>query len=140
MTAIALGDIARCFEGEVPALLATCSPGGEPNLAHLSRVFLVDEHHVATSNQFFTKTMTNLAGNPHATLVCIEPVTVLSYKLLLHHERSEADGELFDAVRRSIDIIASLTGMSHVFALRAVEVFRVLDVEAVVSRGSDPGS
>ncbi|MDP9075546.1 MAG: pyridoxamine 5'-phosphate oxidase family protein [Actinomycetota bacterium] len=134
---IALADIARCFEGEVPALLATCSPEGEPNLAHLSRVFLVDDQHVATSNQFFTKTVNNLAGNPLATLLCIDPVTVLSFKLLLRHERSEDHGELFDAVRRSIEVIASLTGMAHVFALRAVEVFLVLDVEAVISVGSN---
>ena len=136
---IALADIARCFEGEVPALLATCSPQGEPNLAHMSRVYLVDEQHVAISNQFFTKTVTNLAGNPLATLLCIDPVTVLSFKLLLLHERSEEHGELFDAISRSIDVIASLTGMGHVFALRAVEVFRVLDVEAVTSAGSDHG-
>ena len=137
---IALRDIARCFEGEVPSLIATCSPEGEPNLAHLSRVFLVDEHHVATSNQFFTKTVKNLAANPLATLLCIEPVTILPYKLLVRHERSESEGELFDIVCRSIEMIASLTGMSHVFALRSVDVFRVLDVEAVASARSDPAS
>jgi len=128
---IALAAIAPCFEGEIPSLLATCSSGGEPNLAHLSRVFLVDDHHVATSNQFFTKTMANLAGNPLATLLCVHPVTFLSYKLLLRHERSEEEGELFDAVRRSIEVIASLTGMAHVFALRAADVYRVLDVQVV---------
>lgn len=137
---IALSDIPGCFEGEVPSLMATCSPEGEPNLAHLSRVFMVDEHHVATSNQFFTKTVANLAANPVATLLCIEPVTVLTYKLLLQHERKETEGELFEAVRRSIEVIASLTGMSHVFALRAVDVFRVLDVEQVASSRSDRAS
>ncbi len=128
---ITLRDIARCFEGEIPSLIATCSPDGEPNLAHLSRVYLVDDLHVATSNQFFTKTVANLASNPLATLLCVDPLTVLSYKLLLQHERSEDQGELFEAISRSIDAIASLTGMSHVFALRAVDVFRVLDVEPV---------
>ena len=137
---IALGDIPRCFEGEVPSLLATCSPDGEPNLAHLSRVYLVDEHHVATSNQFFTKTLRNLAANPLACLLCIEPVTVLTYKLLLRHERSEREGPLFDEVCRSIEVIASLTGMAHVFALRAVDVFRVLDVEGVMTARTDPAS
>ncbi len=135
---IALSDIARCFEGEIPSLMATCSPEGEPNLAHLSRVYLVDDEHVATSNQFFTKTTRNLSANPLASLLCVDPVTALSYKLLLQHERSEQEGELFEAVRRSIEVIASLTGMSHVFALRAVDVFRVLDVEAVASADSGP--
>ena len=137
---ILLDDIARCFEGEVPSLMATCSPEGEPNLAHLSRVYMVDEHHVATSNQFFTKTVKNLAANPLASLLCIEPVTLGTYKLLLQHERSETEGELFDTVCRSIEVIASLTGMSHVFALRAVDVFRVLDVEAVNPARSDQAS
>ena len=137
---IALGDIPRCFEGEVPSLMATCSPDGEPNLAHLSRVYMVDEHHVATSNQFFTKTVKNLSANPLASLLCIEPVTIITYKLLLRHERSENEGPLFDQVCRSIEVIASLTGMSHVFALRAVDVFRVLDVEAVTSARTHPAS
>ena len=57
---VPLSEIARCFEGEIPALMATSSPDGEPNLAHLSRVYLVDDHQVATSNQFFTKTVANL--------------------------------------------------------------------------------
>ena len=137
---IALTDIARCFEGEIPSLMATCSPEGEPNLAHLSRVYLVDDQHVATSNQFFTKTVSNLAGNPVATLLCIDPVTIISYKLLLQHERSEDEGELFETVRGSIEVIASLTGMAHIFRLRAVEVFRVLDVEAVTPAGPNAAS
>ncbi len=134
---IALGDIRRCFEGEIPSLMATCSAAGEPNLAHLSRVYLMDEHHVATSNQFFTKTVGNLAANPLASLLCIDPATMLSYKLLLRHERTEREGDVFETVRRSIDAIASMTDMGDVFALRAVEVFRVLDVEAVPSRGTE---
>ena len=54
---IPLAEIARCFEGEIPAILATCSAAGEPNVGHLSQVFLVDDQHVAISNQFFTKTV-----------------------------------------------------------------------------------
>ena len=131
-----LSGIARCFEGEVPALMATCSREGEPNLAHLSQVFLVDDDHVAASNQFFGKTARNLADNPFACLVVIDPATVVSYKLLMRHECSEDSGERFDRARRSIDAIASLTGMEGVFSLRAVDVFRVLDVAPVPSRGT----
>ena len=54
---IPLAEIARCFEGEIPTVLATCSAAGEPNVVHLSRVYLVDDHHVAISNQFFSKTV-----------------------------------------------------------------------------------
>lgn len=134
---IALHDIARCFEGEIPALMATASRDGEPNLAHLSHVHLVDAHHVATSNQFFTKTVANLAGNPLARLLVIEPGTCRTFKLLLRHEHSETDGELFEEVARTVEAIASLTGMAEVFALRAVDVFRVLEVELVPVVGDD---
>ena len=97
---IPLAEIARCFEGEIPTVLATCSAAGEPNVVHLSRVYLVDDHHVAISNQFFTKTVANLAANPLATMVCVDPQTCDSYKLLVRYERSEDEGEVFEAVRR----------------------------------------
>lgn len=137
---IPLAEIARCFEGEVPTVLATCSAAGEPNLVLLSRVYLVDDHHVAISNQFFTKTVANLAANPLAIMVCVDPQTCLSYKLLARFERSEDEGEVFEAVRRSIDMIAALAGMTDVFALRAVGVFRVLDAMAVPRGDVDPES
>ena len=137
---IPLAEIARCFEGEIPTALATCSAAGEPNLVLLSRVYLVDDHHVAVSNQFFTKTVANLAANPLATMVCIDPQTCLSYKLLARFERSEGEGEVFEAVRRSIDMIAAMSGMTDIFALRAVDVFRVLDATAVPSGDFDPDS
>jgi hypothetical protein len=134
---IALDDIARCFQGEIPSIMATCSTDGTPNLVHLSQVFLVDADHVATSNQFFSKTAANLADNPIATLMCPDPVTLDSFKLLVQLERTELEGPLFDSARRSIEAIASLTGMVGVFELRAVDVFRVLDVSAVPSVGTE---
>ena len=133
---VPLADIAPCFEGEVPSVLATSSAEGEPNIAALSHVVLVDADHVATSNQFFTKTTANLAANPLACLIVVDPRTLHSYKLLLRHERSEDSGEHFDRARRSIDAVASLTGMVGVFSLRAIDVFRVLDVALVPSRAT----
>jgi adenylate cyclase len=133
---IALDEIGRCFGGEIPSILATCSADGEPNLAHLSQVFLLDDERVATSNQFFTKTAANLAENPVATLLCVDPEDLQTYKLLVRHECTERTGERFDAARRSIEAIASLTGMDDVFALRAIDVYRVLDVALVPTRGT----
>lgn len=133
---IALASIGRCFEGTIPAVIATCSASGEPNLAHLSQVFLVDDEHVATSNQFFAKTSANLAANPFAVLLCPDPVDLVTYRLLVQHERTERDGPLFESAGASIDAIAGLTGMAEVFALRAIDVFRVLDVDRAASRAS----
>ena len=51
---IALSDIAACFEGVIPAEIATASADGVPNVTHLSRVHMVDDERVALSNQFFS--------------------------------------------------------------------------------------
>ncbi|HZX53414.1 MAG TPA: pyridoxamine 5'-phosphate oxidase family protein [Ilumatobacteraceae bacterium] len=134
---VALTEIARCFQGSIPSIIATSSIDGEPNITHLSQVFLVDDQHVATSNQFFAKTVANLAANPLATLLCPDPVDMVTYKLLVRHEGTQRDGALFDAARASIDAIAALTGMSDVFALRSMDVFCVLNIEVAAPRPPD---
>jgi adenylate cyclase len=135
---ISLASIGRCFEGTIPAVIATSSASGEPNLAHLSQVFMVDAEHVATSNQFFAKTSANLAVNPLAVLLCPDPVDLVTYKLLVQHERTDTEGSLFESAGASIDAIAALTGMVDVFSLRAIDVFRVLDVSVAAARGPRP--
>ncbi len=130
-TPILLTDISRCLQGEIPSILATCSATGEPNVTHLSQVILIDEHHVATSNQFFSKTAANLAENPVATLLCPHPDTGATFKLLVQYEGSQTAGSLFETVRTDLEAIAAMTGMQDVFSLRAIDVFRVLDVAEV---------
>jgi adenylate cyclase len=133
---IGVDDIPRCFEGEIPAVLVTSGVDGPPNVVHVSHVFRVDGGHVAISNQFLGKTIDNLRVNPVAVALCLDPPTLDSYRLLLRHLRSESAGSTFEVVKRTIDAIAQMTGMAEVFALRSVELFRVLDVEQVPSRGS----
>jgi predicted pyridoxine 5'-phosphate oxidase superfamily flavin-nucleotide-binding protein len=135
---LTLQEISSCLQGEIPSILATCSAAGAPNLVHLSQVLFVDDEHVAISNQFLSKTAANLTENPVATLLCTDPATGLSFKLLVRYERSERDGPLFDAARTQLDAVAALTGMQDVFALRAIDIFRVLDISEVHTRGSTP--
>jgi len=130
---VALTDIAACFEGIIPAEIATASADGVPNVTHLSRVHMVDDDHVALSNQFFSKTTQNLAENPRACVCLIDPLTYESYKLVLQYERTERRGVLFDRMRRDIDAIAALTGMSGVFKLRSADIYRVISIESVVA-------
>jgi predicted pyridoxine 5'-phosphate oxidase superfamily flavin-nucleotide-binding protein len=128
---IPLTEIAACFEGLIPATIATASADGTPNVTHLSRVHMVDDDHVALSNQFFSKTVQNLAANPRACVCVVDPLTYDSYRLVLQYERTERRGPLFDRMRRDIDAIASLTGMEGVFKLRSADIYRVVELDLV---------
>jgi hypothetical protein len=136
-----LSDIADCFEGIIPAEIATASADGEPNVTNLSRVHLLDDERVVLSNQFFSKTVRNLAENPYGCVVVIDPLTYASYRLLVQYERTERRGALFERMRRDVDAIATLTGMEGVFKLRSVDIYRVLELErvrAAVDVAADP--
>ena len=118
-----------CFEGAVPAIIATASAAGVPNVTYLSRVRMVDPEHVALSNQFFSKTSRNLAENPQASMVMIDPTGYDEYRLQLRCERTERRGPVFDRLREDVDAVASLHGMEGVYKLRSADIYRVLSVE-----------
>jgi adenylate cyclase len=124
---IALSSIRRCFEGMIPPALVTSSAAGEPNVAMLSRLQLVDDQHVAASNQFFGKTVANLAENPRACALVMDHETGATYRLWLEFERREEEGEIFEELSREIDAIALMTSMQDVFKLRSADVYRVVD-------------
>jgi adenylate cyclase len=128
---LTLTDISACFEGIIPAEIATASADGVPNVTLLSRVHMIDDDHVALSNQFFSKTVRNLAENPQACVVVIDPHTYDSYRMLLRYERTERRGPIFDRLRRDVDAIAALTGMQDVFKLRSADIYRVEQLELV---------
>lgn len=128
---IDLERLGRCFLGASPAMLATSAADGTPNVAFISQVFLVDARHVALSCQFFNKTRRNLAENPRASILLLDPLTLEGYRLLLRFERSESRGPLFDAMALRIQAIASQTGMTGIFGLVSADVFEVERVEAV---------
>lgn len=132
-----LSDIAGCFEGIIPAEIATASADGIPNVTHLSRVDMLDDDRVVLSNQFFSKTTRNLAENPQACVVVIDPVTYDSFKLVLQYERTERRGPIFERLRRDIDAVAALTGMEGVFKLRSADVYRVIELEQIHTKATD---
>ena len=125
---ITLESIRRCFEGALPAQIATCATDGTPNVAYLSQVHYVDSEHVALSFQFFSKTRENVLANPYAQAQVMEPVTGLQYQLALQYLRTEIEGPLFEYMKARLAGVASQTGMSKVFRLRGSDVYRVLDI------------
>ena len=67
--------------GVVPSQLFTCSLDGIPNAAYLSHVDYVDSGHVALSFQFFNKSRRNIAENPHALVIVLDPDTGQGWQL-----------------------------------------------------------
>jgi adenylate cyclase len=135
---IRLRDLQPCFDGGVPAVLATAGADGTPNVTYLSCVLFVDDEHVALSNQFFSKTSRNLAENPRGSLMMLHPGTYEQFRMALTYERTERRGPVFDKLRDDVEAVASLQGMQGVFRLRSADIYRVAHVEQV--RTPTPGA
>ena len=131
MSGPTLQDIRACFEGIIPAVVATCSPEGVPNVAYISQVFYADERHVALSFQFFNKTRQNILANPHATALLVHPHTAQFFRLSIRYLRTETEGPLFEGMRAQLAGIASHSGMQDVFRLLGSDVYEVEQLEAV---------
>jgi adenylate cyclase len=128
---VPLRDIDACFQGAVPAMIATVSAGGVPNVTDISIVTRVDDEHIALSRQFFNKTIANLQSNPRGHVVLIHGQTGQQYKLDFLYEHTETEGPLFDRMAARLEAVASQEGMSKVFKLRAADVCRVLSCDPV---------
>ena len=127
-------ELRPVMENGTSALMVTCSARGEPNATVISSVYYVDETHVALSFQFFNKTIRNVRENPRAWVGLTDYTGQTDWGIDLEFDHSETDGPIFDAMDMQIEAIASATGMSGIFKLRAADVYRVLGVERVPYR------
>lgn len=130
---LTLADLGPCFEGAIPAVIATAAADGTPNVTYLSKVRAVDAERVALSNQFFSKTAQNLIENPRADILVIDPRDYDQYRLCLQYERTDRRGPVFDRLRVDVDVAAALEGMQDVYRLRAADIYRVVHIERVPS-------
>ncbi|MBW8372133.1 MAG: GAF domain-containing protein [Thiobacillus sp.] len=131
---ISLESLRPCLDGAIPAVVATASPDGTPNVAYASQVHYVDPEHVALSFQFFSKTRENVLAHPYAQVQVIEPGSFRHFRLKLHYLRTETSGPLFQYMRAQLAGIAERSGMAKVFVLRGADIYRVLDIENVDPR------
>ena len=126
MDKVALPDeIKSVMQNGVPANIVTCSAEGIPNTTIISQVYYVDPVHVALSFQFFNKTVHNVRGNPHACVCINDLVNNTQWILDVQYDHSETEGPIFDEMDMQIEAIASMTGMSGIFNLRAADVYLV---------------
>lgn len=130
---VTLDQLSACFEGVIPSVIATTAADGTPNVSYLSHVVKVDEGHVALSNQFFAKTSANVRANRAAELLLVCPRTGDQYLLDLMWDRLLDDGPIFDQIDRALRAAIAQTGMAKVMRLKAVDIFRILDIRAVPS-------
>lgn len=124
-----MDEVRPCFEGVIPAMMATVATDGTPNVAYLSQVYHVDEQHVALSFQFFNKTRRNLLAHPRSTVLLLHPHTGRFYRLHLHYLRTETGGPVYESMKAQLAGIASHSGMADVFVLRGADIHRVLAIE-----------
>lgn len=128
-------EIKPAMEGLIPSTLVSCSLAGVPNTNEISQVWYVDENHVALSHQFFNKTYRNVRENPFVSVIVRDPnPPYQEWVLDLQYDHSEEDGALFDEMDMKLEAIASMTGMSGIFKLRAADIYRVLSVRKSKSR------
>jgi adenylate cyclase len=135
---VTLAELRAFLEGVWPAVIASADARGEPNITYLSKVFYVDEDHVALSNQFFSKTVANLRVNPRAQITLMEPSTLRHVRLDVEYESSLDAGELFERASAEVDAVATLMHAENVFKLRGLDVYRFLSAYVVPSDIDEP--
>ena len=124
-----MDELRPALEGVVPAIMATVATDGTPNVAYISQVHHVDDHHVALSFQFFNKTRQNLLAHPRSTVLLTHPHTGGFYRLHLRYLRTETAGPVFESMKAQLAGIASHSGMADVFVLRGADIHEVLQIE-----------
>ncbi len=122
-------ELRPVLDNGTPAVMVTCSADGIPNVTVISQVYYVDETHVALSFQFFSKTIRNVRENPRAYVTLSDGIHHAHWALQLEFQHSETEGPIFEAMDMQIEAIATATGMSGIFKLRAADIYRVLSIE-----------
>lgn len=131
--ALTLDSLRDCFEGTIPAVLATVDPSGMPNVSYISQIHYVDPDRVALSYQFFNKTRRNILATRTAAVEVVDPITTAFYQLDLDFETTESEGPLFESMKARLAGIASHTGMEGVFRLMGADIFRVRRIRQMVA-------
>ena len=112
--------------GVVPATLITCSKEGIPNITNISRVWYVDEQHVAVANHMLKKSVQNLKENPNAFIRTTDPTNFSTWELELEYVGSRTDGEIFSEMRKQYEVISMMIESKMPLTVSFAEMFNVV--------------
>ncbi|MFD0681679.1 MULTISPECIES: response regulator transcription factor [unclassified Paenibacillus] len=116
------------FDGTFPCTLVTSTQDEVPNITNLSRVWYIDEDHVAIANQFLNKAESNLKQNPLASIKIANPNDLYHWELTVKYIHSEMEGPLFEAMRHDLHTVSWMAGFSNSVNLRAAMIFQVTSI------------
>jgi pyridoxamine 5'-phosphate oxidase-like protein len=125
-------EVRAATDTGLPCELVTCSKDGVPNTTIISKVYWLSEERVALSFQFFNKTSRNVRENPFVAVELFDAAQGNLWRLRLRYDHSETEGPVFEEMDMQIEAIASMTGMTGIFKLKAADIYDVLGWERIV--------
>ena len=124
---------------EFPAIVATASASGVPNITYLSLVHEVDDERLALVEPVHVEDIEERRGEPRASLILIDPVSFSEYRVTLRYERTDRRGPVFERLRDDVDKVAALSGMVDVFRLRSADIFVVEQIHVLMDHDVPAG-
>jgi len=101
--------------------LATASKSGEPNVAPMKSVWLIDDGTIGIADNFMKKTLTNLQENPRASIFIWGPETKECLQIKGDVE-IQTSGPDYEAMR------AKVKAKSEKYPAKSLIIFRMTDI------------
>lgn len=112
--------------GVVPATLITCCNNGIPNITNISRVWYVDQNHVAIANHMLKKSIRNLQENPYAFIRTMDTNTFSTWEIEVKYEGPRTNGEIFVEMTNQFGILSMMLNSELPITVQSAEIFSVL--------------
>jgi uncharacterized protein len=98
----------RAIETIRPALIATASKTGKPNVSAKGSLRILDDEHIIFADVSSPRTVTNIKENPQVAIICLDSVTRKGCRIWGKSEIINS-GEIFEKIaseftRRSVNI------------------------------------
>ncbi|HEY9594763.1 MAG TPA: pyridoxamine 5'-phosphate oxidase family protein [Spirochaetia bacterium] len=94
-----LNEEARKAIGEMrPALIATASRSGKPNVSAKGSVRVLDDQNIVFADIASPRTVANIQENPHVSLLCLDPAQHHSCRVW-GSAQIVSSGPLFDEIK-----------------------------------------